>query len=96
MAPQPTAAPAQHSNHPVGSPAWLVEQAKRLEKERADLMEKIGANRNLLRQLHKVDALDAEMREFVEKFYPEKEKGSNRSKDEIEATRKLREAARKA
>ncbi|MDE2101949.1 MAG: hypothetical protein KGL39_32180 [Patescibacteria group bacterium] len=94
MAPQPASAPATH--HPVGSPAWLVAQAKDLERERAALMEKIGANRNLLRQLHKVDALDDEMKRFVEQFYPEKEKGSNRSKDEIEATRKLREAARKA
>lgn len=85
-------APVQH---PVGSPAWAIEQAKKLEKERGEIMERIGANRAFLRNLHKMGGLDASQRKFVQTFYPEKEKGSTRSEDEIEATRKAREAARK-
>lgn len=95
MSPQPTAAPAQTVTHPKGSPAWLVQQARELEKERGNLMERIGANRAILRNMHKADALEADLKEFVEKFYPEKEKGVTRSADEIEATRKEREKARK-
>lgn len=88
-------APKEAVKHEPGSPGWLIDQAKTLEKERGTLMERIGANRGLLRSLHKVGALNETQRKFVETFYPEKEKGSTRSDDEIEATRKAREAARK-
>ena len=102
MAPQPTSAPAsdapvEHAvEHAPGSPGWAIEQAKKLENERGKLMERIGANRNFLRNLHKMGALDAEQRRFVTTFYPEKEKGTARSKESVEATRKARESARKS
>lgn len=104
MSPQPTPAPAApaprllpnlEGDHPKGSPRWLVARAVEFEKERAALMTKIGANRDSLRNLLKQDALEDDLAKFVREFYPEKEKGSSRDEDEIEATRKLREAARK-
>lgn len=94
MSPQPTSPPAS-AEHPKGSPAWLVAQAKELEHTRGVLMEKIGANRLLLRNLRKAGALTEDFERFVEDFYPEKEKGTKRSDQEIEATRRAREAARK-
>lgn len=94
-APKPTDKADEPVKHTAGSPPWAIEQAKKLEKERGELMLRIGANRDFLRNLHKMGALDGEQRKFVETFYPEKEKGSSRSADEIEATRKAREDARK-
>jgi hypothetical protein len=88
-------APATSPEPTPGSPAWLINQAKGLERDRGKLLERIGANRSLLRQLHKVGALNAEEKKFVTTFYPDKERGSTRSEDEVEATRKTREAARK-
>ncbi len=90
----PTEHEVTHS-HAVGSPGWAIEQAKSLEQERGALMIRIGANRDFLRNLAKMNALDAEQAKFVTTFYPDKEKGSARSADEVEATRKAREAARK-
>lgn len=105
MSPQPTAAPATDNgpklphipaDAPKGSPIWAIGQAMHLERERAKLGERITANRDFCRNLLKMDALDDDTKRFVEVFYPEKEKGSNRSEAEVEATRKLRDQVRKA
>jgi hypothetical protein len=40
--------------------------------------------------------LSEEQGRWLDTFYPAKEKGEKRSKDDIEATRKLRDQARKA
>lgn len=94
MSPQPTT-PAAPTQHAKGSPRWLVEQARHLEKERAALLERIDANRSALRNLMKADALEDDLKEFVNVFYPEKTKGTARSVDEVNATRELREKVRK-
>jgi hypothetical protein len=95
--PQPAAAPASpEAGHRPGSPEWLVAQARDLENQRAVLMKKIGKNRESLRNLDELDALSAEHQKFVREFYPLKEKGERRSKEDIERTRKAREAARSA
>lgn len=72
-----------------------ISRAATLEKERADLMERIGKNRDFLRLLGDNEALTDVQRTWVDTFYPEKEKGERRSAEDIEATRKLRESVRK-
>lgn len=110
MSPQPTtpAAPAAaaetpkvklpevNGEHPKGSPRWLVALAITLEKQRAEVMETIDENRKSLRSLLKQNALEDDLAKFVRDFYPEKEKGASRSIDELDSTRKLREAVRKS
>jgi len=102
--PQPVAAPATPAakqpatppvQHHVGSVPWLIQQAKDLEIQRGEILEKIGAVRSQLRNLKKLGALDADALKFVQVFYPEKERGETRSKEEVEKTRAAREAARK-
>lgn len=70
-------------------------RAHNLEKERAELQTKIGKNRDYLRLMDAGEELDTEQAAWLVTFYPEKEKGERRSAEEIEATRKAREAARK-
>ena len=72
-----------------------IRGAIQLEKRRSDLMKEIQDNRELLRLLDRRGTLDDDQAEFLDIFYPEKERGSRRQKDDIEATRKAREAARK-
>jgi len=81
---------------PPGTPDWLIARAIKLEQDRARIMEQVGANRRSLRDLDAQDALDDEQAAFLDTWYPEKERGERRSKDDIEATRRAREAARKA
>jgi hypothetical protein len=95
MSPQPTTAPAPAAQAPIGSPHWLMAQAKKLEKDRGEIMDKIGAVRTQLRNLDKLGGLPTEVKEFAETFYPKKEKDSPRSKEDSEATRKARQDARK-
>lgn len=104
--PQPSSPPAESSapkvpefdaSNPAQSyAAVLITQAMALERERAGVMEKVGANRTELRLIDKQGNLSDEQGEWLDTWYPEKEKGERRSKDDIEATRKAREAARKA
>jgi hypothetical protein len=105
--PQAAAAPPQPSetpeaplyrgdpDAPPGTPDWLIARAVRLEQERARIQEQVGANRRTLRDLDAQDALNDEQAEFLDVWYPEKERGERRAKEDIEATRKAREAARK-
>lgn len=86
--PQPTAAPVQTSAE------RQIARAKDLEKQRAALQTSIGKNRDYLRLMDANDELDAEQSKWLKTFYPDKEKGSTRSEDEIKATREARKAAR--
>jgi hypothetical protein len=90
--PQPT---TTQNEVVAGSPAWLIRQALRLEREKAELLAKVNANRNLLRSLNNVGALSEQERDFVETFYPIKEKGARANEDQIARTRELRARARK-
>jgi hypothetical protein len=72
-----------------------IRRAVELEADRAKLMKRISDNREYLRLMDKNDELSEDQADFLDTFYPEKERGERRSKEDIEATRKAREAARK-
>jgi hypothetical protein len=88
--PQPTTTPTA----PSTSADRQIERAKGLERERAALQEKISKNRDYLRLMSANDELDANQKRWLNTFYPLKERGDRRSEEEIEATRKVRKAAR--
>lgn len=90
--PQPT----QNSPAPATAAERQIARAKELEAERATLMDKIGKNRDYLRLMEANDELTPEQGVWLETFYPTKERGEKRSKEDIEATRKARQEARKA
>ena len=102
MSPQPAAPPKPAAEQ---TPAQRqIHRAMTLERERAELQERIGKNRDYLRLMDaneelsttaKVPGTDLTESQWLAAFYPEKEKGERRSADEIEATRKVKEAARK-
>lgn len=92
--PKPDAAAA--TDAPQTAADRQIARAKSLERERAELGERISANRDYLRLMDKNDELTAEQGEWLDAFYPVKEKGEQRSKEEIEATRKVKEEARKS
>jgi hypothetical protein len=75
--------------------ARQIQRAIDLEGDRAKLMKKISDNREYLRLMDRNDELNEDEADFLDTFYPEKERGSRREKSDIEATRKAREAARK-
>lgn len=72
-----------------------IARANELERQRGDLMDLITANRDYLRLMDKNEELSTEQGDWLDVFYPQKEKGEQRSKQEVEATRKVKEAARK-
>ena len=78
----------------LSEPEKQIARAKQLEKERAALMQKIAANRDYLRLMHRNEALTEEQGDWLDEFYPLKEKSKRRSKEEVEATRKAKLAAR--
>jgi hypothetical protein len=82
-------------NAPQSEAEKQIERAKHLERERADLMERIGANREYLRLMDKNEALTDEQGAWLDTFYPLKEKGERRSKDDIAKTREAKTEARK-
>lgn len=80
-----------------------IQRAKDLEKERYELGKRINSNREYLRLMDANEELQGqtvlngetvEMGEWLDVFYPQKERGQKRSKDEIEATRKAKQEAR--
>lgn len=71
-----------------------VYRAQRLEAERAEVMKRIAANREYLRLMDDNEELTDAEADWLADFYPEKEKGQQRSDDEIERTRKVKAAAR--
>lgn len=91
MSPQP-------KNQPVAEQTAAerqIERAKDLERQRAELGEKIAKNRDYLRLMDANEELTEEQGTWLDAFYPVKEKGERRSKEEIERTRKVKEEARK-
>lgn len=71
-----------------------VARAVRLERERSVTMKKIAANREYLRLMEENEELNDDEADWLDDFYPQKEKGQQRSDDEIERTRKAKAAAR--
>lgn len=71
-----------------------IARAKELERRRGELMELITANRDYLRLMDKNEELTEEQGTWLDVFYPVKEKGEQRSKADVEATRKAKEEAR--
>lgn len=74
--------------------ARQVRRAIQLEREISSTREKVNDNRTYLRLMDRNEELTEAQAEFVDVFYPEKEKGERRPKDETVATRRAREAAR--
>lgn len=89
MSPQPAVAP------PVETAAdRQIARAKDLEKERFELSKRITANRDYLRLMDQNEELSSEQGVWLDTFYPLKEKGERRSKEDIDATRKAKLEAR--
>ena len=88
MSPQATQAPQ-------GMAERQIARAKRLEYDRSELGKLVNSNRELLRLMADSDELTEAQEDWLDRFYPQKEKGEQRSKEEIEATRKVKEEARK-
>lgn len=78
------------------SGARQVARAVALEAERAKNMKAVDSNRKYLRLMDDNGELSDDQAAFIDTFYPEKEMGEQRSQDEIDATRRAREAARKS
>lgn len=73
-----------------------VARAIELEGRKEAINQEVTANRNFLRLMVKSKAItDEAIIDFVEDFYPLKEKDSQRSKDEVQRTRLAKESARK-
>lgn len=80
---------------PEDSAEKQIARAGALERDRSELQERIGKNREYLRLMDSNEELTEEQGQWLDAFYPEKEKGNQRTKEEIEATRKVKESARK-
>lgn len=72
-----------------------IARAEHLERENARLLKAVDANRKYLRLMDENDELTKAESAWLRDFYPQKAKGDKRSDDELDATRKVREAARK-
>jgi hypothetical protein len=90
MSPQPTAPAAAQT-----SADRQIARAKSLERERAELQKRISANREYLRLMDDNEELTDDQADWLEAFYPQKEKGERRSQEDIGRTRKAKEAARR-
>lgn len=75
--------------------ARQILRALRLEREISELRQSVNDNRDYLRLMDRNDELSDDQAEFLDVFYPEKEKGQQRPQEEIEATRRARAFARK-
>lgn len=71
-----------------------IHRALLLEAERSESMKKIAANREYLRLMDENEELEDDEADWVDDFYPSKEKGQTRTDDEIERTRKAKATAR--
>jgi hypothetical protein len=75
----------------VGERQFL--RAISLEGQKASIMRQINANRGLLRTLDDTDELTADLSDWLDEFYPTKEKDAKRDADEVKQTRLNHEAA---
>lgn len=80
-------------SEPTTTGTRQIQRAKELEAQRQELMEKITKNRDFLRLLDGNEELTPDEGAWLDTFYPLKEKGEQRTKEEVEATRKLKEEA---
>lgn len=106
MSPQPAAAPQTDPFAKLRAEIEAVPEEDRspgerqfiranlLEQERTRIMKQISSNREYLRLMDANEELSPELGEWLEDFYPLKERGEQRSEDEIERTRKAKAAAR--
>lgn len=72
-----------------------IRRALRLEQELSKLRQSVNDNRDYLRLMDRNEELDEDQSEFLEVWYPEKEKGERRPPEEVEATRRAKSLARK-
>ena len=72
-----------------------IARAHALERQRAELQTQIGKNRDYLRLMDANQELTDEQGQWLDSFYPQKEKGERRSDEAIKRTRAAKEAARK-
>lgn len=86
--PQPTAAAAETMVE------RQIRRAKELDLALSELRGEIAANREFLRLMDKTRELSDAQGSWLDSFYPQKEKNEQRSKDEIENTRKVKEQGR--
>lgn len=56
--------------------------ARTLADEREDILKRVGANRDVLRNMALMGYLDAEQRDAIEAFYPTRERTPRKGKDE--------------
>ena len=73
-----------------------IGRAMKLERERSELQARIASNRDYLRLMDKNEELSNDQGAWLDAFYPQKEKGTRRDKDDVERTRLIKAAARKA
>lgn len=72
-----------------------IERALRLEREISALRQSVNDNRDYLRLMDRNEELNDDQSEFLDVWYPEKEKGERRPPEEVEATRRAKALARK-
>lgn len=72
-----------------------IKRALRLEREISALRQSVNDNRDYLRMMDRNEELNDDQSEFLDTWYPEKEKGERRPQDEVEATRRAKALARK-
>lgn len=77
------------------SVAEAIREARSLERQRGELLGRIADNRDFLRLMDRREKLTEEQGEWLDAFYPLKEKDSQRTAEEIKRTKELRAAARK-
>lgn len=74
--------------------ARQVRRAVELERQISSVREKVNDNRTYLRLMDRNEELNEAQAEFVDVFYPDKEKGERKPKEETQATRRAKLAAR--
>lgn len=91
-----TEVPAEPQAEPQSDFITLeIQAAKELEYQRGQLGDQINSNREALRLFDARNMLDEDQGAWLDLFYPLKGRGTSRTKEETEATRKAKEAARK-
>lgn len=76
--------------------ARQVRRAIELERQIADLRQRVADNRTYLRLMDRNDELTNDQGTFVDVFYAEKEKGERRTDAEAAATNRARKLARQS
>lgn len=85
------AATGDDADHAEGT--RQVKRAIQLYREMVAARTNLNGCRDLLRSLRKNEGLNQDQEEFVDVFFPDKERGTSRSQDEINASKKLHDVA---